>query len=269
MNKLQAFFQLTGKTKEENFQIQKEKYMFLFNRCIRIFLKNIPILSMGKNLKKSSIVDTGCGLFYIRKKTSDLHFISGSYEFKVRKLIEKFARESEVIIDIGAHIGKYSILASKINPNARIYAIEPERDNFNLLNKNIGLNKIKNVFPIKVALSDKKGVARLYKNKTSTGGSSLKTGGNLRIKWDDFEEVKTDTLNNLFSKLNHIDLIKMDTEASEFNILKGAKKLLSEKKIKNIIIEIGVNNMKNVKNLFESYGYKLKRVQHNNYLATY
>lgn len=261
LNKLRAFLQLKGTTKEENFQIQKEKCVYLVHRGIRIFLKNIPRLTMGNNLKKSSIVDTGCGLFYIREKSHDLHIISGSYEFKVRKLIEKFAREGKIIIDIGAHIGKYSILASKMNPDARIYAIEPERDNFNLLNKNIRLNKIKNVFPIKVALSDKKGMARLYKYKINTGAHSLK------IKQEDFEVVKKDTLNNLFGKLNHIDLIKIDTEVSEFEILKGAKKLLSGKKIKNMIIEI--DDIKSIKNLLDSYGYKLKRVQYNNYLATF
>jgi len=263
MDKLRAFFQLKGTTKEENFQIQKEKCAYIFYRCTRIFLKNIPSLTMGDKLKKPSIVDTGCGLFYIREKSNDLHIISGSYEFKIRKLIEKLVRRGDVIIDIGAHIGKYSILASKINPDARIYAIEPERDNFKLLNKNIWLNKIKNVFPIKVALSDKKGVARLYKCKINKGGHSMKIIENL----ENFEDVKTNKLDNLFGKLNHIDLIKIDTEVSEFKILKGAKKLLTEKKIKNIIIEI--NDMKNIKNLLESYGYKLKRIQYNNYLATY
>jgi len=174
MNKLRAFFQLKGTTKEENFQIQKEKCAYIFYRCIRIFLKNIRPLTMGNNLKKPSIVDTGCGLFYIREKSHDLHIVSGSYEFKVRKLIEKLAREGKIIIDIGAHIGKYSIIASKINPNAKIYAIEPEKDNFNLLNKNIKLNKVKNIFPIKVALSDKKGVARLYKCKINKNGRNLR-----------------------------------------------------------------------------------------------
>lgn len=261
MNKPLAFFQLKGTTKEDNFQIQKEKYMYLFHRFIRIFLKNIPLLSMGNNLKKPSIADTGYGSFFIREKSFDLHIISGFYEFKVRKLIEKLARESRVIIDIGANIGKYSILASKINSDARIYAIEPERNNFDLLNKNIKLNKIKNIFPIKVALSNKKGTSKLYKSKTNFGGHSLKH------KRKDFEYVKTDTLNNLFNKLNYIDLIKIDAEGYEFEILKGARKLLSEKKIKNIIIEI--NDMKNIKNLLESYGYKLERVQYNNYLATF
>ncbi len=261
MNKLQAFFQLKGK--EENYQIQKEKYMYLFNRCMKLFLKNITLVSMGKNLKKPSIVDTGYGLFYVRKESHDLHIISGSYEFKVRELIEKLSRGSNIIIDVGANIGKYSILANKINPYSRIYAIEPERDNFNLLKKNIELNNIKNVTTIKVALNNKKGVGRLYKCKTNTAGHSLK------IKMEEFEDVKTNTLDNLFGELDCIDLIKIDIEASELDILKGAKKLLSRKKIKNIIIEIDDTNMGKIEKLLINYGYKLERVQYNNYLATY
>ena len=259
MNKLQAFLELKGATKQDNHLIQREKCRYLYNGLIRLFLKRTLIFTMGTGLKKSVIADSGYGLFYCREKSFDLHIISGHYEFKERELFEKLAKESKIIVDVGANIGKYSILAGKVNPNAKIFAIEPEKNNFIILNKNIGLNRLK-ISPLKIGLSEKSGVMKLYRGTRpeNYGGYSL------AHKSEFFEEVKVKTLDNLFKS---IDLIKIDTEGCEFEILKGAKKLLSNKAIKKIIVEISDEKYNKVKELLESYGYSIRRVQYNNYLA--
>ena len=63
-------------------------------------------------------------------------------------LIEEYKRENfsiesnDVIIDIGAHIGLFTIYASQFSKNGEIYSFEPMKDNFELLNKNIISNKV-------------------------------------------------------------------------------------------------------------------------------
>ena len=135
MTKLSALFKLKGKTKEEELLVKEQIYVYIINRILRTFYK-IPYFTMGETLKKPIIVKNSYGLFYCRDKSFDMHIISDTYEFDVRNLIEKLSKESEIIVDVGANVGKYSILASKSNPNSKVFAVEPEQENFNILNKN-------------------------------------------------------------------------------------------------------------------------------------
>jgi len=260
MNKLQAFLRLKGITKEDNSLIQREKFRYAYNRFIRFFRASMPIFTMGVDLKKSVIADTGQGLFFCREKSADLHIISGSYEFKTVNLFRELAKQSKMIVDVGANIGKYSISMGLINSDSKIIAIEPENDNFAILKRNIELNKLSNINPLKIALGSKKQRKKLYTNKINFGGHSLIN------KSESFEDIEVDRLDNLFDS---IDLIKIDTEGYEMEILKGAENLLSGKKIKKIIVEIDEQNLSSVQKLFEKYGYSLKQIQYNNYLATF
>lgn len=248
MSKFQSLISLKGKG------VNKEKIRYIFSRLI-----GKPTF-MGWRLKDDTIVNNGEGLFYCRKMSSDLHIISNSYEYDTVVLFRKLAKDSRVIVDVGANVGKYTILAGKTNQNSVITAIEPQADNFVTLVKNIKLNELQNVITSKIALGSMKGSGKLYEgsNKQNLGGYSLE------IKTDSCEEVRIDTLDNLF---DFIDLIKIDTEGSEFEILKGATRILSEKKIKKMIIEICDKNFLKVNDFFESYGYSIKHIQYNNYLA--
>jgi len=243
--------ELKGNSLLDNVSVQKEKLKYLFYRLIEPFILKKNIFSMGCTLMKSTIVDNGYGLFLCRKKLIDLHIVSGSYEFQTRKVFEKLAKTSKIVVDVGAHIGKYTILASKINPNAEVFPIEVDKDNFSILNKNISLNNLKNVHPIRVGLSNKKGKAKF---------DTWEVEG--------FEIVKTDTLDNIF-KDKEIDLIKIDVDGLEMNILNGGINLFSEKRIKNVIIEINDVCYKEAIQFFKKHGYKLMKIQYENYLATF
>ncbi|MEK6917439.1 MAG: FkbM family methyltransferase [Nanoarchaeota archaeon] len=251
MNKLQSFIKLKGNSFLDNVSVQKEKLKYLFCRLIEKLILKKDRFSMGDTLMKPTIIDNGYGLFLCKEKCLDLHIVSGSYEFETGKVFEKIAKKSKVIVDVGAHIGKYTILASKVNPNAEVFPIEVDKKNFITLNKNISLNNLKNVYPIRVGLSNRKGREKF--------NNWLREG---------FEIVKTDTLDNLF-KNKEIDLIKIDVDGSEFNILKGGINLFSKKRIKNVIIEINDNCYKEVIQFFKKYGYKLIKIQYENYLATF
>jgi FkbM family methyltransferase len=260
MNRLTALIKLKGNSKKDNYLIQKEKIKYLFNRTFREFI-DIPYFTMGESLSRDVVAKNSYGLFLCRKYTYDLHIISDSYEFDVGVLLTSILKKSKVFVDIGANIGKYSILASKLNPNARIFAIEPSKENNVILMKNKNMNKIRNLKIKKLALNDKKGDVKLYLASKNKGGHSLK-----KIHPGKFEIVNGDTFDNLFSKeLDIIDLVKIDAEGNEFKILIGMNKFLSERKIKNILIEI---NDKETKVLLETYGYSLRNIQYNDYLAT-
>jgi|TARA_Y100000310_G_scaffold343555_2_gene451783 FkbM family methyltransferase len=148
--------------------------------------------------------------------------------------------------------------------NAKIYAIEPEKDNFDVLSKNIDLNKLKNVKLIKIALRKKKGKVKLY-----GGGNNQNFGGfSLISKNKNFEMVKVDTFDNLFkNKVKNIDLIKIDVKMGEVDILENMKFFLSNHKINYIIIEIEEENYAPAKKIFDKYNYSFKKIMYNNPLA--
>lgn len=136
--------------------------------------------------------------------------------------------DGDIIFDIGANIGWYSIIFEKKSlKDVKIYAFEPDPLNYSLLQENIKLNNCKNIIPINKAVSDKEGVEilYLYPNK-NRGRHSL-------IPFDNAEEVKIKTISlDKFVEKANIDLgrikfMKIDIEGYEYIALKGAKNLIS------------------------------------------
>jgi FkbM family methyltransferase len=133
--------------------------------------------------------------------------------------------QGDVVLDVGANIGWYSLLAAKYG--SQVYAFEPDPLNFKLLNENIAMNKLEEkVTPYQCALSDKEAVLPLYlypdKNR---GRHSLHAMEGCEkvdvraVRLDDF-------LNEQGIEGKHIKFIKMDIEGHEYPALLGATKLL-------------------------------------------
>ena len=127
-------------------------------------------------------------------------------------------------IDIGAHIGTFTLLASlRVGREGRVIAVEPEAKNFNQLVKNLELNKIENVVPVNVALSDSKGKEDFFIDQGSSVHSLFPQKTSIqKIK------IETEVLDSLLGELNikKVDMLKIDAEGAELKILRGAKKTL-------------------------------------------
>lgn len=123
----------------------------------------------------------------------------------------KISRGGELVLDIGANIGYYTLLMSKmVGESGKVYAFEPEPKNFEILQKNIKLNNANNVVIEKLALSDKVGRSFIALSEDS---------GQHRIS-DSGLEIQTTTIDEYFGN-KKIDFIKMDAEGSEGKILRG------------------------------------------------
>jgi FkbM family methyltransferase len=129
-------------------------------------------------------------------------------------------------IDIGAHIGGTALYLA--HRGTEVIAIEPNKENYDLLVENIKLNGLgEKVKPYNVAISDKKGKTILYSNTPNTGGNSIV------IKKGTESEVETTTIDEFLTE--EIDLLKMDCEGSEYEIIMG---LNDFSKIRNIVAEL-------------------------------
>jgi len=127
------------------------------------------------------------------------------------------------IIDIGANIGMYTVLAAeKVGKDGRVIAIEPEPENYKYLLKNIKLNDFQNVIPKNIALTNHEGFEKLYLY-SSTAHSLIS-----HEEKSSYIEVPVKTIDKLLEELDikKIDIIKIDTEGAEISILKGAEKTL-------------------------------------------
>lgn len=173
---------------------------------------------------------------------------------------EAIKNAKHAIIDIGGHLGFFSLLAATLNPTVSIFAFEPHAGNYEILKANLKQNRIKNVHPKQLAVSDKVGETELQISKEDLNHSLEKaiepTG--------ETQKIQTTTLQRIFEKnrLEQCDLLKLDCEGSEFKIIYSTPKDLFAK-IHYIFLEyhdwIGGENSKELKFFLEQMGY---RVQH-------
>lgn len=149
----------------------------------------------------------------------------GFYEKYETDLFKKIVKNGMVVVDIGANIGYYTLIAAElVGKNGKVFAFEPEPQNYALLVRNIEVNGYKNVVPVQKAVSDKVGTTRLYLSPDgNTGWHRIYDSHN---GWDSIE-IETVTLDEFFKdKEGEIDIIKMDVEGAELTILQGMSQIL-------------------------------------------
>ena len=147
-------------------------------------------------------------------------------------------KNSDVIIDIGGHIGLFALFSSQFCRDGRIYCFEPIKENFDMLKSNIELNKITNVTPVNAAVSSKDGTVTIYLNEDKAGHSMYINGTNS-------VQVKSLSLANVFDSygLPHCNFLKVDCEGEEYQIMNSLPASYFEK-IEKICIEYHFVNTK-------------------------
>jgi FkbM family methyltransferase len=155
-----------------------------------------------------------------RPESSDVGVLSHSFENDIflSGVPEYQPQSSDTVLDVGAHIGDFSLLLSR--RVARVYAIEARRETFALLKTNIFVNDADNVVTDHLALSDKNGYCRLY---LATEGESWGDSTTFDFKGAS-ENVSSVTLERyLFERrIPRVDFAKFNCEGAEFPILMSA-----------------------------------------------
>lgn len=183
-------------------------------------IKNWPVyfldyFKIGKNKNIVYIFRNGIKL-KTRAGTNDRVIIN---EIWIRKFYnpEGFEiKKGETVVDIGAHIGVFSIFASR---NAqKVYAFEPVLENFELLKSNIEINNLENIIvPINKAVSGKTEEREIFFDNDNFGGhsfySSLKRSGEKKVSAVSLEDFIKE------NKIEKIDFLKIDCEGAEYDIL--------------------------------------------------
>lgn len=140
-------------------------------------------------------------------------FLKNTYRFG-------YTGKNPVIIDCGANIGMAILFFKKLYPGSRIIAFEPNPFAFQLLEKNISINRINNVVLYNEALSSTEGMVSFFMNddKGTLIGSLIRERGG-----DTTFEVKAKKLSDVIADINP-DLVKMDVEGAEHEIIEDLQK---------------------------------------------
>ena len=153
------------------------------------------------------------------------------HEPKIRRLLKENIKQGDIVVDIGANIGYHTLLMAKlVGPKGKVYAFEPEKENFELLKKNIERNGYQNVVLVNKGLGEKEGVLTLYLNPKNKAGHSV---FHQHSHWGR-QEIEITTLDDFLPKNTKVDLIKMDIEGAEYAAIKGMRRVLSENNVKVI-----------------------------------
>ena len=122
------------------------------------------------------------------------------------------------IIDIGAHIGLFSIYARTLNQNVPIFAFEPEPENYKLLKENLKQNRVQGITAKSLAVSAKIGSITLNISPDSHNHSIILPSPSEKILQVQSTTLER-TLSQYFQNQQRCDLIKMDCEGAEFEII--------------------------------------------------
>jgi len=151
--------------------------------------------------------------------------------------MKKIIGSDDIIIDIGANIGYYVLLEAKLAKSGKVYAIEPVPANLELLKRNVELNNYYNVEIFNYGIGDTNEEREMFVVEKSNLCSFIK---------DPYTDIKNKIkvpvikLDDFVEKFvgEYPSLIRMDTEGFEYNIIKGADKILKNNKPLKLFIEL-------------------------------
>ena len=217
----------------------------------------------SKFLRGNVTLKNRYGAFYCGNNILTVYVAARDYEKHLHAHIDI---PDGIFIDVGAHIGKYSIKVAR-NPKVKVIALEPEKFNFSLLKKNVALNGLSNIFPINKGAYSATGKIPFY---ISGPGEGMHSVIPQEDAWKE-ASIEVETLDNIVNRLpvrEPIRLIKIDTEGAESEVLKGAEKILQTHHPK-IVVEIWKNSASSlsfVQEHLQRFNYSCIPLDEENYL---
>jgi len=143
---------------------------------------------------------------------------------KLINFLKEHVKPGMTVVDIGANVGFYSVLFSKIvGENGRVHAFEPDKLNFKHLTSKT--RKLKNVVANNAAVSDKTGKIKLYQSDLNVEHQTFDNG-----EGKSFTEINCISLDDYFKNGESIGLIKTDTEGYDYFVIEGMRELIKKQK---------------------------------------
>lgn len=214
----------------------KGVYWSIVHRVFKLTYGKHLLSPLVDFLKPDFIVTHGIKMFVDKKDQAV------SLQLILTKIWEPFetqvflrtVKKGDVVLDVGAHIGYYTLLAAqKVGVRGKVYAFEPDPRNFALLSKNVQANGYTNVVLINKAVSDIRRKGRLLVNAVNSGDNRVVTSAKSlstipieMVRLDDFVPAK-----------QVVNVIKMDIQGHEEHAVKGATRIIQNNPKLKILTE--------------------------------
>ena len=151
--------------------------------------------------------------------------VDGVYSPLQTAVVKKHVKPGNIVVDVGANIGFFTLIFARlVGPRGRVFAFEPDPENFELLRRNVELNGYENVTLVQKAVSRANGSTRLYLSNENTAGHRIYDS---QQSWPSIEIEAVRLDDYLADKVAPVDFLKMDIEGSELAALEGMPRLLS------------------------------------------
>lgn len=204
----------------------KGLYWSIIHRLFKVPYGKRLLSPLVDFLKPSYVVSHGNRIF-IDKTDQVLSLqliLTQNWEPYETKIFLSKLKKGNVVVDIGAHIGYYTLLAAQaVGKTGTVFAFEPDPKNFALLKKNVKSNGYSNIVLMNKAVSNKTKKGTLFLNPTNSGDNRIVSSNENRSS----VQIDMTALDDFFTATQKVDLIKMDIQGHELSALQGAKRILA------------------------------------------
>ena len=179
------------------------------------------------------------------RRTFRAYALSRVHEESTTNLFRNIVKEGDVVVDLGANVGYFTLLAAKlVGSKGKVYSFEPEPRNYGYLLKNIQLNGYDHVIASQKAVADRPGTVKLFFCRYDTGHHTIQKYDGIQAYRPDFVDVMKEfveveqvSLDDYFKGImTPVNVIKMDVEGAEMLALAGMEQLI--KRNKNLVMLI-------------------------------
>ncbi len=208
-----------------------------------IALRNpIPIYLdwAGLNHGKYQVKTRNDFSFVLRGGTSDRGVIWENFVLRDYFKLGQSYKIGDIVIDIGANIGCYSVIVGRLVGHGKVFAIEPESETFSTLVENIEKNVLSNISVHNIAIGGENSKRRLFTKKNCSDVNSFYRDTQIfNDDRTDFEWVQVKKLEDFFyeNNIEICNLLKMDCEGAEYEIFTKSDPKIFDK-IEQVIVEL-------------------------------
>jgi FkbM family methyltransferase len=194
-------------------------------------LKLSRLIAENVSMSEAPVIASNGLRFYPIKETVFLQVrMEGYYEKAISDITEKFIRRGDIVVDVGANFGWYTMLmCSAVGDVGKVFSFEPNRKMFEVLSKNIALNAFENrVLAKQIGIGEAKGVALLRATEGEYGLGHVLNAEDISDENSyNTQEIAIESLDDLFvNEVGNIAFIKIDVEGFEPFVFFGGQKIL-------------------------------------------
>jgi FkbM family methyltransferase len=224
----------------------------MLGKLVRLPLKLIP-----RNAVLPILQGPGRGLKWVVGSYNHGCWL-GSYEFEKQLVLRDLVKPGDVVYDIGAHVGYFTIIFSKlVGPKGRVIAFEPFKENVDWIKRHADLNRMTNIEVVQAGIGGQTGDVSFAKGwHSATGGMTAEGDQKFKVlKLTDFIELRTAPIPQL---------IKFDIEGAEQDAIPAAINFLVKSRVRLLISTHSDTITKNLGQLLASHGYRVTPLQWSN-----